>query len=208
MLVRKVKQEFLTKQLPQTRRDYIIERFGLSHEHAFIFVANNLDTLLIEIEKLLGEEKRDEISFINNILLHDYLALVNQNIELDKIDVRRRCEKIISFADVLKKKVINHRVKSEVFGKLFAEVNLDKSALDLVRDLNLFLIEDDKIVNTSIEKLFEQNPSAIVDYKNKEKKRLKIFDFFVGRVHKDLHERADPDLVDRLVIKRLKSLLD
>lgn len=170
-----------------------------------MFIANNLDLLLIEIEKQLSDP--NDLAFINKILLFDYLELVNLNVELDKIDLRRRCEKIVSYADLLKRRVISRRVKNVVFGKLFEEANVDKLALDVVREFDLFLIDDEKIVSASIHKMFENNPAAVTEYKNKEKKRLKIFDFFVGRVHNDLNDRADPDLVDRLVLTRLKSLL-
>lgn len=193
----------------------------MTHEQAFVFIANNLDLLLIEIDRQLRQaEKRDEnvnnsemsnedeIGFISRILLYDYLELVNLNVELEKIPLVRRSEKIISFADVLRKRVISRRVKGVVFGKLFEAVNLDKMAIDVVRDANLFLIDDADLVNATIDKLFELNPSAIDDYKSKEKKRLKIFDFFVGRVHKELNDRSEPDLVDRLVLSRLKKLLN
>lgn len=219
-----MKQEYLKLQLPQTRRDFVIERFNLSHENAFVFVANNLDLLLIEIEHQLdlqdtnesNDKKKkmpprsDDIAFISKLLLFDYLQLVNQNVELDRISVSSRAKKIVSYARVLRERVISPRVKDVVFKRLFDDDSQDaekKLAADVVRELDLYLIEDESRVNTSVDKLFEQNPQAIDEYKRREKRRLKIFDFFVGRVHKDMNDRADPDLVDRVVLARLKKLI-
>lgn len=150
---------------------------------------------------------KDEIEFINRILLHEYLGLVNANVDLDGIDLRRRCEKILSYGELLKSKAISRRVKNTVFAKLFEPANINKMARDLVKEMDLFLINDEKVINDSILKLFEQNSASINEYKSKEKKRVKIFDFFVGRVHKDLNERADPELVDKLVLDNLKKTI-
>lgn len=150
---------------------------------------------------------KEEIEFINRILLHEYLGLVNANVDLDSIDLRRRCEKILSYGELLKSKAISRRVKNNVFAKLFEPTNINKMARDLVKEMDLFLINDEKVINESILKIFEQNSAAINEYKSKEKKRVKIFDFFVGRVHKDLNERADPELVDKLVLDNLKKTI-
>lgn len=158
--------------------------------------------------KIKGDNwSKEEIEFINRILLHEYLGLVNANVDLDSIDLRRRCEKILSYGELLKSKAISRRVKNTVFAKLFEPANINKMARDLVKEMDLFLISDEKVINDSILKLFEQNSAAINEYKSKEKKRVKIFDFFVGRVHKDLNERADPELVDKLVLDNLKKTI-
>lgn len=182
----------------------------MSHENAFIFVANNLDLILIEIEKMAQETKtlKPDYESLIQILLYGYLELINLNYDLDKIDLRKRCEKIISYSDVLKNKVISQRVKSVLFRKLFDQENYHKMAMDLVKELDLFVINDEAIIVSSIEKLFDKHPEAVQEYKGKEKKRLKLFDFFVGRVHKDLNDRAEPDLVDKLVFSRLKKLIE
>jgi Asp-tRNA(Asn)/Glu-tRNA(Gln) amidotransferase B subunit len=55
--------------------------------------------------------------------------------------------------------------------------------------------------------LFDSNPKALNDYKLKSNKREKIFDFFVGRVHKEFNDLADQELVDEIVLKSLKDLI-
>jgi Asp-tRNA(Asn)/Glu-tRNA(Gln) amidotransferase B subunit len=40
----------------------------------------------------------------------------------------------------------------------------------------------------------------------KPKKRMKIFDFFMGRVHKALNDCADPEMVNDIVLKSLKKI--
>lgn len=174
-----------------------------------MFIANNLDVLLIEISKIIGEKakNKDELMFLNRIILFEYLEQVNNNKDLDKFDMRKKCEKIISYAQLLKEKIISRRVKNQVFKMLFDPVNLDKLGMDIVKEFNFFIINDEEIICNSIKKLFDENPDAIKDYKTKEKKRSKVFDFFVGRVHKDLNDKAEPDLVDKLVMNNLKKLI-
>jgi aspartyl-tRNA(Asn)/glutamyl-tRNA(Gln) amidotransferase subunit B len=206
----KAKVEYKKKLVPQTRRDHVIETFHLSHENAFVFIANNLDLILIQIvaEKKSNKWDKEEMQQITGILLNDYLHQVNVNsVNLEKISTEIKARKIISFADLTRRKLISRRIRAMVFESLFSLENLDKLALDLVQEKNWFIINDTVTINKSIEKLFAENAKAIEDYRQKEKKRLKIFDFFVGRVHKDLADLACPELVDKLVLENLKKLI-
>lgn len=203
----KVKNELSTKSLPQARRNYLVENFELTHKNAFVFVANNLDSILIEIVSNFDKVSKEDLKIYIRVLLNEYLNQVNENSDLDKIDFKIKCAKIASYADLLKNKLISRRISIKFFSKLFEMKNLDKLAFDLAKEENLFIINDKQIIIQSINKLFEQNPKALNEYKTKAKKRPKIFDFFVGRVHKDLNDRADPKLVDDLVSKHLEKLL-
>lgn len=96
-----VKSDFTTKDLPQHRRDFIIKKFGLKHETAFTFVANELDKILIEIMK--NNDDQNVLKQLVNILSYEYLNQVNSNPEFHKIDFNVRCRKIESYMQLMLK---------------------------------------------------------------------------------------------------------
>jgi aspartyl-tRNA(Asn)/glutamyl-tRNA(Gln) amidotransferase subunit B len=204
----KIKDELMSKQMPQTRRDYIKTHFEISDEIAFLFIANDIDQILIELDKNYNECIRENRNLLIKVLKVDYLNQVNANPDMEKIDFQLKCRKIASFIDIISKEIISNRRTVKVFAKLFDIKNLNKLAHDIVTEENLFMINDEQVIEKSVRKLFEQNPKALNEYKANPKKKEKIFDFFVGRVHKDMNELANPKMVDEIVLKSLKESLE
>jgi Asp-tRNA(Asn)/Glu-tRNA(Gln) amidotransferase B subunit len=204
----KTKAELRSKTLPQNRRSFLIENFDLDQETSFTFVAHNLDNLLIEIVNQFQVEKSD-IKLYTRVLLTNYLHLINRNLKMDKIDLNLRCKKIYSYVvEVVKNKRITKRIAVDFFVDLFnQDLNLEKLAMDLIKEKNLFVIDNEAKIQDVILSLFKENQKALNEYKSKEKKREKIFDFFVGRVHKKFNELADSELVERLVRENLQKTL-
>ncbi len=112
----KVKDIFESKDLPQKRRDYLIERFGMKNELAFVFVANNLDRILIEVvgrgvETMRMDENR--VKSIVSVLNFEFLNQVNTNPKFEGIDFMLKCDKVEEYSDLMSKgkskKMVNNR---------------------------------------------------------------------------------------------------
>jgi aspartyl-tRNA(Asn)/glutamyl-tRNA(Gln) amidotransferase subunit B len=201
-----VKDEFNNKLLPQTRRNKLIKKYGLTDEKAFVFVANDLDNILFEIIPIV--DNKEYVDKCVGILLFEYLNQLNKNSDrLEKYDFKLKCKKLKSYIDVMNENLISKRIKFKFFGELFDEENMNKMAIDLIKEKNLFIVNNVDLIQSKINILLELNKKACDEYIKKEKKREKIFDFFVGRVHKELNELADQTLVDKLVDESLKKLL-
>jgi Asp-tRNA(Asn)/Glu-tRNA(Gln) amidotransferase B subunit len=108
----KVKETFESKHLPQKRRDYLIENFGLKNETAFVFVANDLDKVLIEVAERKVETKRDQnrLKSVISVLTFEFLNQVNSNPGFEGIDFKLKCDKVDSYADLMSKGKLNNEV--------------------------------------------------------------------------------------------------
>jgi aspartyl-tRNA(Asn)/glutamyl-tRNA(Gln) amidotransferase subunit B len=212
----KVRDEFLTKQNPDKRRHLMVNKYGLTIENAFVFIANDLDLIFI---KLMNQQSSTTSSDFNNdskiyskILLRDYLSILNKRsdeiIDLNQMDIELKCKKLISFGKVIKESVISTRITNNVFKKLFEKKNLNKLAIDIIREEDLFIVNDSQIINECIQSLFSENQKQVTALKtNPVKNKNKIFDFFAGRIHKKFNDKTDPKLVDELLLKSLDSLI-
>jgi Asp-tRNA(Asn)/Glu-tRNA(Gln) amidotransferase B subunit len=204
----KAREELESKSLPQARRQHLIDNYQLTPENAFTFVAHNLDHMLNEIVDQFKVPIED-IKLYKRALQIDFLHVVNLNINLDKMSLNLKCRKIVSFVnDVLKAKLVSKRVSMKLFVDLFnQDENLEKLASDLIKEKNLAIINDRNVISERVAKLFSENSKAVNEYKSKEKKREKIFEFFVNRAHRSFNELACTDLVDEIVSAELKNLL-
>jgi aspartyl-tRNA(Asn)/glutamyl-tRNA(Gln) amidotransferase subunit B len=204
----KVKDELLSKQTPQARRDYIKINYDISDEIAFLFIANDIDKLIIELHKNHEECIKENKNLLMRVLKLEYLNQINTNPDMNKISLDIKCRKIASFVRVMSKEVVSKRISVGFFAKLFDINNLNKMADEIAAEENLFMINDEQIIERSVRKLFDQNPKALNEYKTKPKNREKIFDFFVGRIHKDMNDLANPNIVDNIVLKSLKKSIE
>jgi Asp-tRNA(Asn)/Glu-tRNA(Gln) amidotransferase B subunit len=204
----KAREEFESKSLPQARRQHLIDNYQLPPEVAFTFVAHNLDLLLNEIATQFNVPSED-IKLYKRVLQINYLQVVNLNINLDRTSQNLRCKKIVSYVnDVLKGKMVSRRISAKLFVDLFnQDENLEKLTSDLIKEKNLAIINDRNLINKRVLELFSENVKALNEYKTKEKKREKIFEFFNGRVHKSFNDLACPDLVEQIVTDKLKAIL-
>ena len=202
------REELETKQLPHARRQHLVDTFRIKPEIAFTFVSHDLDVLLLKVIETL-KVPLEEIPMYTQVLKYNYLHVVNLNTPMDKMSLSLQGQKIVSYVnDVLKAKKVSSRVSKQLFVDLFnQEEHLHKMTSDLISEKNLMIVNDSNLINECIQKLLSANSKAISEYKSKEKKREKIFDFFVGRVHKSFNETTDSDLVNKLVADALKNTL-
>lgn len=181
----------------------------MSDEDAFVFVANDLDYILFEIfaiSKFLDKNNAEDIKLCVSVLLKQYLNQVNTNSNITQIDFALKCKKIASYIELRKNKTISTRIGLKFFAILFETENIDQMGAELAKEKNLLIVNNLETINRVMHSLMEANPKAILQYKNNPKKRTKIFDFFVGRLHKEFSDCADSEIVENIVKKSLKEL--
>jgi Asp-tRNA(Asn)/Glu-tRNA(Gln) amidotransferase B subunit len=121
-------------------------------------------------------------------------------------DLKIKCEKIKSYIDITRQNLISNRIKYKFFGILFDIENRDKLAPELIKEKDLYILKDPELIRSKLRNLIANNPKACNDYKTNSRKREKIFDFFVGRLHKEFNDLADPITVDTVVNVELTKL--
>ena len=77
----------------------------------------------------------------------------------------------------------------------------DKSAIDLVNEKGMTQVSDDKEIDLMIDKVLEENPKMLEQYNSGKEK---LFGFFVGQVMKISDGKANPQMVNNLLSKKLK----
>ena len=108
-------------------------------------------------------------------------------------------EKIGSLIDLIVDEKISNRQAKEVFEE-YMESSDD--ATIFIEKKGLVQLSDQSEIYNIIDKVLSDNPKMVDDYKNG---KDKLFGFFIGQVMKISKGKANPKLVNELLVKRLKE---
>ena len=80
-------------------------------------------------------------------------------------------------------------------------LEIDKTASDILKELNISPIQDDNELISIINEVLAENSQSIIDYKNG---KDKVVGYLVGQVMKKTRGQANPNKINELVLKELK----
>jgi aspartyl-tRNA(Asn)/glutamyl-tRNA(Gln) amidotransferase subunit B len=103
--------------------------------------------------------------------------------------------------------LINQIQEGVISGKIAKEVFLlmwetGRDAASLIEEHGLKQVSDDGAILKVVDKVLEDNPKMVEDYKSG---KDKLFGFFVGQVMKAMAGKANPELVNQLLKQKLGS---
>jgi aspartyl-tRNA(Asn)/glutamyl-tRNA(Gln) amidotransferase subunit B len=95
--------------------------------------------------------------------------------------------------------IISGKIAKEVFILMWES---DKDAPSLIEEHGLKQVSDDGAILVIIDKVLDENPGMVEEYKSG---KDKLFGFFVGQVMKAMAGKANPELVNKLLKEKLQS---
>ena len=183
--------------LPDQVKSRYIKDYNLSNYDASILtsekeISNYFDNVINSDEDLKKHTK-----IIANWIISELFAfLKKENIEIYKSPVNE-----INLGKLIKlivKDKISGKIAKDVFEEMF---NTLKSPDDIIKEKNLSLVTDAKILEKIINDILENNKTKVSEYKNGKKKLL---GFFIGLAMKECKEQANPKILNQIFIKKLE----
>ncbi|MFS8501332.1 MAG: Asp-tRNA(Asn)/Glu-tRNA(Gln) amidotransferase subunit GatB [Caldicoprobacter sp.] len=181
-------------ELPDQKRRRYVEEYGLPEYDAGILTSSkDLADYFENCVKLYENPKA-----ISNWLMGDFLRLVNEkNIEISDVPVT--AENLVKLLKLIDSKVISGPIAKTVFEEMF---NTGKDPEAIVEEKGLKQITDrDELVKV-IKRVLEENPKSVEDYKKGKKKAL---GFLVGQTMKATRGKANPQLVNEILLEELEK---
>ena len=179
-------------ELPDEKKKRFIEKFKLSSYEANILVSD------IETSKYFEEViKNTDVKLATNWITGELFALLNER-NLDITESPISAINLSKLVDLIKKGTISGKIAKSVF-EMMAED--DKDPQKIIEEKNLKQESDPKELEKLIDKVINENPDKVKEFKlGKEK----LFGFFVGQAMKISGGKANPQLVNELLKKKLK----
>jgi aspartyl-tRNA(Asn)/glutamyl-tRNA(Gln) amidotransferase subunit B len=100
---------------------------------------------------------------------------------------------------MIEKKLISGKIAKNLFIEMWKS---PKSPEVLAKELGLMQISDNSAIEKVVQEILDQNPAQVADYKAG---KIKVMGFFVGLIMKASRGQANPDLVNQILIEKLKG---
>ena len=178
-------------ELPDEKKKRFIEKFKLSPYEATILVSD------IETSKYFEDVSiKSDIKLATNWITGELFALLNdKNIEI--ADSPISSENLAKLINLIKDGTISGKIAKTVF-EMMADGNQDPEKI--VEEKGLKQQSDPKELEKIIDKVISDNPKNVEAYKSG---KDKLFGFFVGQVMKQSNGKANPQLVNQILKKKL-----
>jgi len=188
--IEKIRKEI--PELPDEKKSRFIEKFNLSPYEANILVSD-LDTSKYFEEVI----KNSDVKLSANWITGELFALLNEkNLEITKSPITAK--NLSNLINLIKDGTISGKIAKTVFDLMS---DGDKNPVEVVKEKDLKQESDPKELEKLIEKVINENQDKVKEYKSGKEK---LFGFFVGQVMKVSAGKANPQLVNEILKKKLK----
>ncbi len=135
---------------------------------------------------------------VSNWVMGDLLgALHSDGKEIGESPVTPRL--LAGMLQLVKDGTISGKIAKTVFDEMY---ETGKEASQIVKDKGLVQVTDHTLIEEAIGSVLEANPGLLEAYR---KGKEKLFGFFVGQVMKETRGKANPQLVNELLKKKLEE---
>ncbi|PYI51636.1 Asp-tRNA(Asn)/Glu-tRNA(Gln) amidotransferase subunit GatB [Paenibacillus flagellatus] len=181
-------------ELPDARKARYTEQLGLPAYDAEVITSSK--ELADLFEESLGYTK--DAKAVSNWIMGDLLGYLNANgLEIDA--VRITGQGLGEMIGLIEKGTISGKIAKTVFKEMLVS---GKRPEQIVEEQGLVQISDEGAIRAIVDKVVEANPQSVADYKAGKEKAV---GFLVGQVMRESKGKANPGLVNQLIVDRLKS---
>ena len=179
--------------LPDEIREELINKYNLSDYDASV-IAEEKDYANYFFEASIERDGK----LVSNWLTSELFGLLNKNnLSFDKNPVSP--EKLGSLIDMISDGTISGRIAKDVFNEMFITGENPKN---IVEKKNLVQNSNENEILILIENILNNNKEKVDEYNSGKEK---LFGFFVGQVMKESKGKANPKIVNELLIKKLRG---
>ncbi|BBH24693.1 aspartyl/glutamyl-tRNA(Asn/Gln) amidotransferase subunit B [Paenibacillus baekrokdamisoli] len=181
-------------ELPDARKARYTAEFGLSSYDADVITASK--KLADFFEESLQFTK--DAKAVANWIMGDMLGYLNAGgLELDEIKLTG--QGLGEMIGLLEKGTISSKIAKTVFKEMLES---GKRPQQIVEEQGLVQISDEGAIKEVVDRIVSGNPQSVEDFKAGKEKAV---GFLVGQVMKETKGKANPALVNKLLLERLNQ---
>ena len=180
-------------ELPDIKKNRFINDFGIKNYDAEILVS---ERKIADYFELLIPNRDPKL--VISWLTGEFFSYLNKKgLSISESGIPP--EKLGEMIDLVQDGTLSNRLAQDLFEEY---VEGEISAIELVKKKGMIQISDENEINNLIEKVIEENPKMLEQFNSGKEK---LFGFFVGQIMKVSNGKANPQMVNNLLIKRLKK---
>ncbi|MBI3123685.1 MAG: Asp-tRNA(Asn)/Glu-tRNA(Gln) amidotransferase subunit GatB [Ignavibacteriales bacterium] len=181
-------------ELPDARKERFVSQYKLPVYDAQILTSSR--ELADYYEQVLTET--DDYKTASNWVMTDVLKIVNEQ-KISVKDFSVTPQNLGKLVSLISKNTISGKIAKEVFPEMILS---GKDPEAIVKEKNLVQISDTSELESAITKILDANPKDVQDYLGGKEKAI---GFFVGQIMKETKGKANPQIVNELLKKKLEE---
>ena len=181
-------------ELPEEKRNRYTQELGLSDFDAGVLVETKELSDFLDKAIALGSPAKAAANWLMGDITF-YLKENKQTLEETKLTP----ENLAGMIEMIESKKISNAIGKKVIAELIEKGGNAESVVD---KMGLSLINDESELVSIIKDVVKNNPAQLEQYKAG---KTKVIGFFVGQVMKASKGRAEPKIVNELLIKELDN---
>lgn len=181
-------------EMPETRRQRYIEQYGIAEKDADSIINNKAVCFFFEEAVKAYNNPKSIASFI--------LVELMRRINLGEADMNNLPFSAKDFARLVEIMDANKINKSHGKNVLRSMLESGKTADAVCDEENLWIKEDLGQAEAVIDKILEDNPKAVEQYRGGE---VKVFGFLMGQANRQLKGAATPNAIKEILERKLKG---
>ncbi|MCX7611636.1 MAG: Asp-tRNA(Asn)/Glu-tRNA(Gln) amidotransferase subunit GatB [Ignavibacterium sp.] len=179
-------------ELPDIKLKRFIESYSIPNYDAEIITQDK--SLANYYEKVVAHTK--EYKLASNWLMVDVMSILNsENITINKFAISP--ENLAKLINLISEEVISSKIAKEVFQIMLKD---DKDPNLIVNEKNLAQINDINLIKDIVSKVLDSNTNQVEEYLSGKEK---VFGFFVGQIMKQTQGKANPQLLNKVLLEEL-----
>ncbi|MGP0587355.1 Asp-tRNA(Asn)/Glu-tRNA(Gln) amidotransferase subunit GatB [Paenibacillus timonensis] len=181
-------------ELPDARKSRYTSVYGLPEYDAGVITSSKALADLFESSLAYTKDAKA----VSNWIMGDLLGYLNSN-SLELSDVKLTGQGLGEMIGLLEKGTISSKIAKTVFKEMLQSGKLPQQ---IVEEQGLVQISDEGAILAIVQEVVANNPASVEDYKAGKEKAI---GFLVGQVMKQSKGKANPGLVNKLLVEVLKG---
>ncbi|TVY01054.1 Asp-tRNA(Asn)/Glu-tRNA(Gln) amidotransferase subunit GatB [Paenibacillus cremeus] len=181
-------------ELPDARKKRYVSEYSLPSYDAEVITSS------MKVADFFEESLQytKDAKAVSNWIMGDLLGYLNAN-NLELSDVKVTGKGLGEMIGLMEKGTISSKIAKTVFK---AMLETGKAPQTIVEEQGLVQISDEGAIKAIVDQIVDNNPQSVADFKAGKDKAV---GFLVGQVMKETKGKANPGLVNKLIIDRLNS---
>ena len=180
-------------ELPDAKRKRFTQQYGLTSQDAIVLADSEHIADYYEKACTFGDAK-----IVSNLIQAELLAYLNKE-ELDICQCPISAQMMGELADLVSCGQLSSKMAKKVFAEL---VKNPRSPKQIVDSLGLVQISGQEAILAMVDKVLEENPVQLQDYRAG---KVKLFGFFVGQLMKLSKGQVNPQIANKLLKQKLDA---
>lgn len=181
-------------ELPSARKERLLAE-DVPEDNADIIVASK--KVADYFDK--GTKATKNLKALSNWLIGDVAGYLNaEGIEIDDPEFKITPDYLGELVNLIDKGVLSSKLAKQVFAEMLKDNEAPEA---LVKKLGLEQVSDAGELGKLVDEVIAANPQSIADFKAGKKKAL---GFLVGQIMKATHGKANPGMVNKMLMEKLQ----